>query len=88
MVKNILAGVIGLLFLHVSYAGKAEDAYFEKHPSFSDTADKKDSLNDALKQVNDPKDQFKDLFIVNTLSNGIPFRTIEPAGSKFCRRLY
>jgi membrane-bound lytic murein transglycosylase D len=86
MVKTFLAGVIVLLFVSfvsIANAGKAGRGYFGKHISFSDSADQKDSLREDIKQVADPKQEFKDLFTTNTLSGGIIVQQLNPLAVSF-----
>ena len=86
MVKTFLAGVIVLFFASMASlanAGKAGRGYFEKHLLFSDTADKKDSLREEVKQVADSKQEFKDLFTTSTLSNGVVIQQLNPLAVSF-----
>jgi len=86
MVKTFLAGVIVLFFaslVSLANAGKAGRGYFEKHLLFSDSADKKDSLGEDIKQVADSKQEFKDLFSTSTLSNGVVIQQLNPLAVSF-----
>jgi len=83
MVKTFLAGVIVVFFVSMANAGTPGPGYFEKNFSFSDTADKKDSVRDDVKAVADPKQDFKDLFVTNTLSNGMVGQQLNPLAVSF-----
>src|SRR3989337_2127357 len=53
--------------------------------SFTDTADiqNKDSINQAVISIKDPKDDFKDLFATTTLSNGVNIAQLNPLAISF-----
>jgi membrane-bound lytic murein transglycosylase D len=85
MVYRFIAGFIGLLFISFSYAGKNEGNYFSVRSIFSDSADKKnDSLTQAAaKPVADAKQEFKDLFVSNSSTNGISYQQLNPQAVSF-----
>jgi membrane-bound lytic murein transglycosylase D len=83
MVKTFLAGVIVVFSVSMANAGTAGPGYLEKNFTFSDTADKKDSARDDVRQVADPKQAFKDLFMTNTLSNGMVGQQLNPLAVSF-----
>ena len=85
MLNRFIAGFICLLFISFTYAGKPEGNYFTVRNGWSDTADKKnDSLNqlNASSIKNDPKQEFKDLFISNS-SNGSNYQQLNPMAVSF-----
>lgn len=84
MLNRFIAGFIGLLFISFTYARKSDGNYFKIGTAFSDTADKKnDSLQTVAKPVTDAKQEFKDLFISNTSSNGISYQQLNPQAVSF-----
>lgn len=85
MLNRLIAGFIGILFISFTYAGKSEGNYFGIPPIFSDTADKKiDSLHPAAaKPVGDAKQEFKDLFVSNSSSNGVSYQQLNPLAISF-----
>jgi membrane-bound lytic murein transglycosylase D len=85
MVKQLLATVISIFFISFVYAGEGKDNGYKITAAFSDTAGKKD---DSLKQVvnpivNDPKQEFKDLFTAGQSSNSINFQQLNPQAISF-----
>jgi membrane-bound lytic murein transglycosylase D len=82
ILKKILAGIIGFCLLTFAYAGKTEGNYFRIHVPFSDSTDKKDSLKETV-QLNDAKQDFKDLFISSETSNGMNTAQLNPLAVSF-----
>lgn len=85
MVKLLLAAVMSIFFISFVYAGEGKDNGYKITAAFSDTAGKKD---DSLKQVvnptvNDPKQEFKDLFTAGQSSNSINFQQLNPQAISF-----
>jgi len=85
MLNRFFAGIICLLFISFTYAGKPEGNYYTVRTAFSDTADKKsDSLNQLLASpANDSKQEFKNLFISNSSSTGVNFQELNPMAVSF-----
>ena len=85
MLNRFIAGIICLLFISFTYAGKPEGNYFAVRTALSDTADKKsDSLNQLIASPsNDSKQEFKNLFISNSSSTGVNFQELNPMAVSF-----
>src|SRR5258706_13704623 len=84
MLKGFIAGVIGLLFISFTYAGKHEGNFNPKHFVFSDTADKKnDSLTTNTGAAADPKKEFKDLYVSNSGADGVNYQQLNPLAVSF-----
>jgi membrane-bound lytic murein transglycosylase D len=82
MLRKIWPVIICLFLSSFAHAGRAEGNYFDTRSPLSDTADKKDSLKE-VSTINDSKQEFKDLFIANTLSNGITIEQLNPQAISF-----
>ncbi|HEY6505046.1 MAG TPA: lytic transglycosylase domain-containing protein [Chitinophagaceae bacterium] len=83
MVKKFLAGLIGLFFLSIAFAGRTESGYFDSHHSLKDTADKKDSLKEVTEIVTDPKKEFSNFSITSSLPLGIGYEQLNPQAVSF-----
>ena len=79
--KQILLSVLCfLLFIAVSKAGEQQQSFKANTSALSDTTLKKDSLSQT---INDLKQGFKDLFVTNTLGNGINVEQLNPQAISF-----
>ncbi|MBC7946403.1 MAG: lytic transglycosylase domain-containing protein [Chitinophagaceae bacterium] len=83
MLKKILAGVIGFTFFTtlLAFAGKDDVNHFRIASGFSDTADVRDSAGSI--EVNDPKQAFKNLFIVDGQTSGFSTQRLNPLAVSF-----
>ncbi|MDP4261197.1 MAG: lytic transglycosylase domain-containing protein [Bacteroidota bacterium] len=76
--KNFLAAIIGILPFAFAYAGNHDTGHFPNTRSpFSDST----GIDDSLKQgipVNDPKQEFRNLFMNSSLPVGINAQKINP----------
>ena len=81
LLKQILLSVLCfLLFITVSKAGEQQQTFKANTSALSDTTLKKDSLTQP---INDLKQGFKDLFVTNTLGNGINVGQLNPQAISF-----
>jgi membrane-bound lytic murein transglycosylase D len=89
MLRPLLASAFGLLLFSFARAGNGEINPIEKRFAYSDTADKKDSLNlQQVKQENDSKQEFRELLNnnnVTTVSNafGLNLQQLNPQAISF-----
>lgn len=78
--KIILSGIIVILLLSAAKAAVQQQTYKANPVTIVDTAIKKDSLTPI---ATDPKQGFKDLFVTNTLGNGINAEQLNPLAISF-----
>ncbi len=82
MLKGIIAGILSLVFISFTYAGKREGGLYTIDKVFSDTADKKADSAGAG-SVDDPKQEFKDLFISSSSSDAANYQQLNPMAVSF-----
>lgn len=85
MLKPVFAVVIGLVCLSFTNAGRHESSFYSANFHFSDTADKKnDSLAAAGEgAVNDPKQEFRDLYLSDVSAEGVNYQQLNPMAVSF-----
>jgi len=84
MLKGFIAGLISLFLNPFTYAGKHIDGFFSGKAIYSDTADKRiDSVSASTAQVNDTKQQFRNLYMSTVSSEQGNYQQLNPMAVSF-----
>jgi peptidoglycan lytic transglycosylase D len=84
MLKKFIAGAASVLLILISSAGRGIANNSNIGYGFSDTADKKEVLvNDSAKALEDPKQEFRDLFNTVSSSSGVSLQQLNPQAVSF-----
>src|SRR6185503_18559993 len=84
MLKGFIAGLISLFLNPFTYAGKHIDGFFSGKAIYSDTAEKRiDSVSANTAQVNDTKQQFRNLYMSTVTSEQGNYQQLNPMAVSF-----
>lgn len=84
MLKGFIVGLINFFLVSFTYAGKHEDNSFNIQFAYSDTADShNDSVALASASVKDPKQEFKNLYVSSSTTEGVNYQQLNPMAVSF-----